>query len=309
MDAHLRDLRYFVAVAEELNFTRAAERLYVSQPALSKQIQGLEATLRARLFDRDRRQVRLTAAGEALLKAAREVLARWDGGTLEVAEAASEEARSLRVGTLTSIGRALYPAALDRFGQLQPGWRVELRSFGWGDPTAGLSERATDAALLWLPVTSPGIAHRVLFSERRFVAVGAKHRLGRCDVVSFAELADEAFVALPISAGPQRDFWLGAEGRKGGSPLIAAEVTSADETFELVASGKAVALLADGNAVIYARPGIVCIPVDGLSPAQLAIAWRDDDRRGSVAAFVQACVDVVASKDSASVPSTCVVRH
>jgi DNA-binding transcriptional LysR family regulator len=80
-------------VAEELSFTRAAERLYVSQPARSKQIQGLEATLRARLFDRDRRQVTLTSAGEALLKAAREVLARWDEGALEVAEATSEEAR------------------------------------------------------------------------------------------------------------------------------------------------------------------------------------------------------------------------
>jgi DNA-binding transcriptional LysR family regulator len=304
MDAHLRDLRYFVAVAEELSFTRAAERLYVSQPALSKQVQGLETTLRARLLDRDRRRVTLTAAGEALLKTAREVLARWDAGTVEVAEAAAEEARSLRIGTLTSVGRALYPAALDRFGQLQPGWQVELRSFGWGDPTAGLSERATDVAFVWLPITRPGLAHRVLFSERRFVAVGAGHRLAGLEIVSFTELADEPFLALPISAGPLRDFWLGAEDRNGRAPLVAADVTSADETFELVASGKAIVLLAEGNAVIYARPGIACIPVDGLSPAHLAIAWREDDRRASVAAFVQACVDVASSEVLAERPST-----
>ena len=80
MDAHLRDLRYFVAVAEELNFTRAAERLHISQPALSKQIQGLETSLRAQLFLRDRRQVSLTAAGKALLNAARPLLDRWDEG-------------------------------------------------------------------------------------------------------------------------------------------------------------------------------------------------------------------------------------
>jgi DNA-binding transcriptional LysR family regulator len=212
------------------------------------------------------------------------------------------------VGTLTSIGRALYPAAVDRFGQLQPGWRVDLRSFGWGDPTAALSGRATDAAFAWFPITSPGIAHRVLFSERRFVAVSAKHRLGRREVVSFAELADGPFVALPISAGPLRDFWLGAEERSA-SARIAAEATSADETFELVAAGKAVVLLAEGNAIIYARPGIVCTPVDGLAPAQLAIAWRDDDRRGSVAGFVRACVDVVQSNDLAAGPSTGVVRR
>lgn len=90
MDVHLRDLRYFAAVAEELSFTRAAERLHLSQPALSKQIRGLERTLRVPLFDRDRRQVRLTAAGEALLDTARQVLAGWDDGTAAVADAAAQ---------------------------------------------------------------------------------------------------------------------------------------------------------------------------------------------------------------------------
>jgi hypothetical protein len=109
MDAHLRDLRYFVAVAEELNFTRAAERLHISQPALSKQIRGLETALRARLFLRDRRQVSLTAAGTVLLNVARPLLDRWDEGTSAVASAVAAEARRLRIGTLTSIGRDLYP--------------------------------------------------------------------------------------------------------------------------------------------------------------------------------------------------------
>jgi DNA-binding transcriptional LysR family regulator len=110
MDAHLRDLRYFVAVAEELNFTRAAERLHLSQPALSKQIRGLEATLRAQLLRRDRRQVELTAAGAALHAVARSLLQDWDDGVAVVGDAAAQDARVLRAGTLTSIGRALYPA-------------------------------------------------------------------------------------------------------------------------------------------------------------------------------------------------------
>ena len=101
MDAHLRDLRYFVAVADELNFTRAAERLHISQPALSKQIRGLETALRAQLFLRDRRRVSLTAAGQALLDVARPLLGRWDEGTAAVADAVAAEARRLRVGTLT----------------------------------------------------------------------------------------------------------------------------------------------------------------------------------------------------------------
>ena len=97
-----------MAVAEELNFTRAAERLHLSQPALSKQIRGLETTLRAQLFRRDRRQVELTAAGTALHAVARSLLQDWDDGVAVVSDAAAQDARVLRVGTLTSIGRALY---------------------------------------------------------------------------------------------------------------------------------------------------------------------------------------------------------
>ena len=129
-----------MAVAEELNFTRAAERLHLSQPALSKQIRGLETTLRAQLFRRDHRQVELTAAGTALHAVARDLLRDWDDGVAMVGDAAAEDTRVLRVGTLTSIGRGLYPAITDQFAKRQPDWRVELHSYGWGDPTAGPDE-------------------------------------------------------------------------------------------------------------------------------------------------------------------------
>jgi DNA-binding transcriptional LysR family regulator len=116
MGAHLRDLRYFAVVAEELSFTRAAERLHLSQPALSKQVRGLETALRARLPGTGR-QVTLTAAGRALLEVARPLLDRWDEGALAVAGAAAAEARTLRVGTLTSIGRDLCPWVAGHFAQ------------------------------------------------------------------------------------------------------------------------------------------------------------------------------------------------
>jgi DNA-binding transcriptional LysR family regulator len=294
MDAHLRDLRYFVAVAEELNFTRAAERLHISQPALSKQIRGLETVLRARLFTRDHRQVRLTAAGAALLSIAQPLLRDWDDGAAAVTDAAAEEARTLRVGTLTSIGRSLYPRMAGLFAEREPGWRIELRSFGWADPTAGLRDHESDTAFLWLPVHTDGIAVQVLVTERCFVAVAATHPLAHRREVEFAEIADEPFVALPTAAGAQRDFWLAIDQRSGRPPVVAAQATSADETFEIVASGAAVHLLAEGNAVIYARPGIACIPVNGLPPAQLAVAWRRSDRRHVIRSFTRACLDAVA---------------
>ena len=200
----------------------------------------------------------------------------------------------LRIGTLTSIGRDLYPAILDHFAKHQPGWQVELRSSGWGDATGGLADRAADAAFVWLPVDDPGLDSTVLATERRFVALSTFHPLAGRREIEFAEILGEPFAALPASAGSLRDFWLAADARDGQAPRVVAEVSSADEAFEVVASGAAVKLLSEGNAAIYARPGIVCIPVSGLAPARLAIAWRRGDRRQAVRDFVQACRDAAA---------------
>jgi DNA-binding transcriptional LysR family regulator len=310
MDANLRDLRYFVAVAEELNFTRAAERLHLSQPALSKQIRGLETTLRAQLFRRDRRQVELTAAGAALHEVARNLLQDWDDGVAMVGDAAAQDARVLRVGTLTSIGRRLYPAITDQFAKRQPGWQVELHSYGWGDPTAGLRDRAADAAFVWLPIDAAEIETAVLATERRFVAISARHPLADRQTIEFSEIINEPVAALPASAGAQRDFWLAIDARAGRPPRVAAEVSAADEKFEIVSSGAAITLLAEGNADIYSREGIVCIPVSGLEPARLAIAWRRGDRRPAIRDFVQACRDAAGTQTGTSGPASRVYhRH
>jgi len=291
MDAHLRDLRYFVSVAEELSFTRAAEQLRVSQPALSKQIRGLERALGAQLFDRDHRQVQLTAAGQTLLTTARRVLSDWDDTTTAVAELAAREQRTLRVGTLTAIGHQLYAQVVDRFTRCEPSWRIQLRSFGWGDPTAGLGEGSTDAAFLWLPVDARDIHTEILLREPRFVALSSRHRLAHREAVKFHELAGEGFVALPRSAGPLREFWLGATDGEAATVTVVAEATSADEKFEIISSGTAISLVAAGNAVVYSRPGIVCVPVTDLAPANLAIAWRRGESRRAVQAFVQAAIN------------------
>jgi DNA-binding transcriptional LysR family regulator len=292
MDVHLRDLRYFVAVAEEESFTRAAGRLHVSQPALSKQIRQLELALRATLLDRDGRGVRLTEAGALLLPRARALLADWDGTAGAVAAASMRQRRTLRVGLQTSLGRDLYPAVSQRFAARQPGWRLVLRYGDWSDPTAGLAGEAVDAAFLWLPVPA-GIEYRVLVREPRWVALPADHPLADRAEVDFADLADEPWVVLPAAAGPARDFWLAADARAGRPARIGAEVSTPDETFEAIASGHGVHLLAAGNAVIYARPGITCRPVRGLSPCELAVAWRSGDDRPAVGAFVAACAEAV----------------
>jgi DNA-binding transcriptional LysR family regulator len=297
MDVHLRHLRYFVAVVEELSFTRAAERLYVSQPVLSKQLRQLERTLRVTLLRRDSRGVTLTPTGALLLPQARRLLEAWDEAARTAAEAEAHDRRVLRVGLQTSIGRGLYPAVSRRFAELQAGWRLSLRVRDWTDPSAGLLDQTTDVALVWLPVPA-GIQHRVLLVEPRWVALPSGHRLAEREQVDFGELLDEPFVALPAEAGPMRDFWLAAVERGGRPARVAVEVATADETFEAVASGQGVHLLAAGNAAIYARPGITCRPVGDLSPCSLAVAWRRGDQRDQVHGFVRASLEAARSTAS-----------
>jgi DNA-binding transcriptional LysR family regulator len=292
MDVHLRDLRYFVAVAEELHFTRAAERLHVSQPALSRQIRLLEHHLRCALFVREPRLVRLTPAGDVLLSHAHDVLDRWDVGVAAVNETAAQDRRVLVVGIQTSVGRDLQRRTLAGFTERQPDWRLSLRLCSWDDPTAGLADRSSDIAFVWLPLpTDADLVTDVLYREPRWIALPDDHHLADRQMVGFAELLDEPFIALPPSAGELRHFWLAADQRPPDHPPhIAAEAGSAEETFELIAAGVGVVLLSAGNARIYQRPGVRCVPVIDLTPSELAVARRRDDRRNPVRAFVAAAV-------------------
>jgi DNA-binding transcriptional LysR family regulator len=292
MDVHLRDLRYFVAVAEELHFTRAAERLHVSQPALSRQIRLLERHLRCDLFVREPRRIRLTAPGEVLLAHAREVLDRWDVGLAAVDEAAGADRRVLIVGILTSVGRDLQRRTLAGFGERRPDWRLSLRLCSWADPTAGLADRTSDVSFVWLPVPAGAdLVTDVLYREPRWVALPDDHRLAGRDAVAWSDLLDEPFIALPAGAGVLRDFWLAADDRPPGRPpRVAAEADSADQTLELIAAGVGVALISAGNARIYRRPGVHVAAVPDLRPSELAVARRRDDRRRAVRDLVAAAV-------------------
>lgn len=291
MDVHGRDLRYFVAVAEDLHFTRAAERLFISQPALSKQIRMLERQLGAPLFDRERGGIRLTPVGEALLPHARQVLAAWDTGRAEAEGAKARQRSTLVAGMSTSPGRGgLLPAIRSRFTELQPEATVQLRQIGWDDSTAGLADRAVDVALVWLPLPDPGrYRWTVVAEEPRLVAMSDRHPLAGCDIIDFADLLDEPFLALPPGAGPLRDYWLAVDARDSRPPRIGAEIASTDETYEALVDGRGVCLVAAGNAPLITLGGVTTRPVRGISPSQLALAWQADDTRPLVLDYARAC--------------------
>jgi DNA-binding transcriptional LysR family regulator len=156
MDVDTRLLRTFVAVAEEGSLTRASERLFVSQPALTKQIRQLEALLGVGLFTRSRAGMALTEPGRALARRVPPLLAEWDGMLRETKGAASRAERVLRVGFLASAANEATPGIIAEFARRRPGWRVEMRQSAWSNPSAGLADGDVDVALLRLPFPGQG---------------------------------------------------------------------------------------------------------------------------------------------------------
>ncbi|MFI9821719.1 LysR family transcriptional regulator [Streptomyces sp. NPDC052013] len=299
-DVHVRDLRYFVTVAEELHFTRAAERLYVSQPALSKQVRALERQLGTELFRRDRQQgVALTAAGTALLPHARRVLAAWEEAAAEVERARAARRSTLVVGMSTSPGRGgLLPAIRSRFTAARPDAVVRMRQMTWEDPTAGLANGEVDVAFVWLPLPGAGrYDMTVVAEEPRLVALPDTHPLAARTDLTLADLADEPFLALPASAGVLRDHWLALDERPTGPPRIGAEIAGTEETYEALVAGLGVCFVAAGNAPLITLGGVTTRPVHDLSPTRYALAWRKEDaHRPLVRAYAEACREATGRK-------------
>ncbi|MEV6963120.1 LysR family transcriptional regulator [Streptomyces sp. NPDC051207] len=303
MDVHVRDLRYFVTVAEELHFTRAAERLYVSQPALSKQVRALERQLGVTLFRRDPAGVSLTAAGDALLPHARRVLDAWQEGAAAVAAARAAERSTLVVGMSTSPGRGgLLPAVRSRFTAAYPEAVLRLRQVSWEDPTAGLADGEADVAFVWLPLPDPErYEWTVVAEETRLLALPDGHPLAARPGIRFTDLLDEPFLALPRSAGVLRDHWLALDARGGREPRVGAEVAGTEETYEALVAGLGVCLVAAGNAPLISLGGVVTRPVQGLAPSRYALAWRRQDAgRPLVRGYARACREATGGEGRAS---------
>ncbi|MBR7837457.1 LysR family transcriptional regulator [Actinospica durhamensis] len=296
---HSRDLRYFVAVAEELHFTRAAERLFISQPALSKQIRLLEKALGADLFERDRRAVALTEAGRTLLPQARRMLEVWDEAQAALARLEAARGARLVIGMSTSPGRGgMLPAIRSRFAAEFPQAKLELRQLPWQDPTAGLADATSDLAFIWLPVPD---AERyrwlVMATEPRHVALPLGHPLATRDTVKLADLLDEPFLALPESAGPLRAYWLALDERAERPPRIGAVVHNPDETYEALVDGRGLCLVAAGNAPLLTRGDVVTRPVTDVAPSRLVLAWRAEDTRPLVRGYASAAAKLAEGRN------------
>lgn len=295
MDIDTRLLRYFEAVAREGNLTAAAGRLYVSQPALTKQIRRLEDRLQVRLFNRSKSGMALTAAGQSLAERVPGLLADWDAVLRQTRVVAGHANRVLRIGFLASAANEATPDIIAAFQRLRPDWRVDMRQASWADPTAGLPDGDVDVALLRLPVPDQErLRLRVLLTEPRCVVLPATHGLADRDTIHIDELRDESFVGAPAATGRWRDYWLGIDGDAPDEDrVIGAVAEQPDEWLSAIANGHGIALAPESAQRFYSRPGIVHVPVTGVGPSRVAVAWipaRDADP--VVADFVRCCRDV-----------------
>ncbi|MFH8442474.1 LysR family transcriptional regulator [Streptomyces sp. NPDC018026] len=297
MDVDTRLLRYFATVAEEGSLTRAAQRLYVSQPALTKQIRQLESALGGPLFTRSRSGMALTGPGRALAARVPALLAGWEAALRETRSAARRADRILRVGFLASAANEATQPIIAEFARRRPDWRAEMRQAAWSNPTAGLADSDVDVALVRLPFPGQEALRVVeLFSEPRCVALPETHPLAGRERIDFRELWDEPFVAAPPETGPWREYWLAADERDGHPVRIGAVTEQPDDWLTAIANGYGVALAPESAARFYTRPGVAHRPVTGIGPSRVAVAWAPaDDADPVVRDFVRCCREVCAA--------------
>ena len=273
----LRQLRYFVAVAEELHFARAAARLLIASPSLSQQIKALERSLSTTLFERSSTGVSLTPAGQQLLPLARATLhaaAEMEGTAQRISE---QRSTVLRLGflafTLTPPTRRL----LTEFGRKVPGVTVQMRQYEWDDPSGGVLSGATDAALVRPPFTGAGRLQMLDLASDQLIAVVAEgHELAALDSVSSARLAEERWLEAAAVTDPAfAEFWY-FRGLRTQARLVRTSAETVEEWLAEIAFGRGVNVVPSGMAEQYRRPGLAFVPVSDAPPSRLVLAWRRD---------------------------------
>lgn len=289
----LRQLRYFVAVAEELHFSRAAARLRLAQSALSSQIRQLEREIGGPLFTRSTRRVELTPAGEQLLEDAHELLAAADGAMDRARALARGEVGLLTIGSLGPAPGEILAPLLAHFNGRHPNLRVEIRAFDFSDMADGLRNPHADLAFMYLPLDDPDLEITPLQSEPRVVVMASSHPLASRDALSPADLIDETFIVQPDSV-PQawRDHWL-LVAENGKRPETCPHTADKlEDWLHLIASGAGLDTAPAVIARYFPWPTITYIPLVDAEPSTLAIARRRDDDNPLVTEIIDLVLEI-----------------
>jgi DNA-binding transcriptional LysR family regulator len=284
MDVDLRKLRYFLAVAEHSNFSRAAEELHIAQPVLSRQIRALENELGAELFTRDNRGTRLTPAGTQLALDAAPLLADAEALRRNVARAA----RGPRTFTIAFMPGLIVTGPARELGRAHPGLTVEVLRTGTDTQTAVLLDGRADVSYVRLPADRHGLQLHPLFREPQVAMLPADHRLAGKKTLSIADLADDHLLQHPDAVPQWRDVATELRSRRRSAPPRV--IHTVEEKLELVAAGRGFVILPASTAAYYQRPDICHTEISDIPPSEVCLAYSSARRSPLIAEFVKLAV-------------------
>jgi len=284
----LRQLRYFVAVAERLHFGNAARHLQVAQPALSRQIQSLEQDLHVQLLFRNKRRVQITPAGQVFLDRARGILSRAQEAVLAAQRASGGVTGSLRLGFVGYATYDVLPAVLHAFRGIAPNVELTLSEMTVQMQIEALTEKRIDVGLLRLPVKTKGLVFRVVSREPLLAALPHTHRLVSASVLRLSALAGEPFVLYPDQPRPSwTEFVVGLCQQAGFYPDVVQRTVEMQTTLSLVAAGIGISIVPGCVGNIQRKDVVFRRLIGTREKTELFVAHRERDPSPVVQSFVK----------------------
>ena len=293
MSIDLKQLRYFLAVAEEKSFSRAAERLHISQPPLSQQIMKLESELGVRLFTRTTRSFELTVAGRALMVEAADLLGRMRMTIDTIRQIDRGEVGRLRVGIVGSAMWGPIPGLLEQFQCQFPRVTWTIHELGPNDQWEALRNKQIDVGFWREPrietdvLKSANLRQDLCFQEQFCVAVNARHPLAGRDTISLLEIAGEPMLTLHLDQSAEPRYLIQCCVNAGFQPTIFQEAAEPQTLLAMVGAGLGVALMPETTSRI-GWPGVRFLPIHAHAPsANLYISYPAQDDAPVVRAFLK----------------------
>jgi DNA-binding transcriptional LysR family regulator len=283
----LRHLHYFIAVAEELHFSRAAERLHISQPPLSQQIQSLEEELGIKLFERTKRQVHLTEAGKVFLERSYLVLAQLEQVIEVTQQIGRGEVGRLAIGFVDSAMYTLLPEILRVFREQFPLVELRLYEMTTAQQIQALYDKQIDVGIVRSAISESGLNVECLSHELLVLALPENHPFSTQAQVSLSSLADEFFILFPAKLGPVfYEQIIHSCQQAGFRPKVAQEAVQMQTIIGLVAAGLGIAIV-PASLQNFHRSGVIYRPLQEQIPnTGLYLAWRQHDSSSVVSPFL-----------------------
>ncbi|GAA2635718.1 LysR substrate-binding domain-containing protein [Dactylosporangium fulvum] len=282
MTIDVRHLRGFLAIAEEGNLTRAAARLHITQPALSRTLQQLEAHLGGRLVDRSTHHLVLTPAGHAFRRRAAAAVAAVD----HALDPAQSREWPVRLGHAWSALGAHTTTLLRRWKQRHPETHLELLRVD--DRTAGLAAGLVDAAVIRSPIVAPGVRSERLTAEPRMAALADNNPLAGRASLTLADLATQPLALNTVTGSTTLALW-----PTGGAPTQVLTVKNTDDWLAVITAGDAVGVTVSATAAVHPNPSVRYVPLTDAPAVDVHLAWREPVSHPAVPALRRLARDVV----------------